>query len=98
MIVLFLHSDSCKTLKRPTMRAADLGYAPRYVGICLAGSVFRFGGESTLPPQAANANRWALEEVENKSAKQKNETIEMAVGSACDCWWDHIILRFKYAS
>ena len=40
-----------------TMRAADLGYVPRYFGIFLAWSFSRFGGESTLPPQAANANR-----------------------------------------
>ena len=44
----------------PTPRAADLGYAPRYFGICLAWSFSRFGVESTLPPQAANASRWAL--------------------------------------
>ena len=43
-----------------TPRAADLGYAPRYFGICLAWSFSRFDGESTLPPQAANANRWAV--------------------------------------
>jgi len=42
---------------RPTQRAADLGYAPRYLGIFLAGSFSRFGGLSTLPPQAANASR-----------------------------------------
>ena len=42
---------------RPTQRAADLGYAPRYFGIFLALSFFRFDGESTLPPQAANASR-----------------------------------------
>ena len=42
------------------MRAADLGYAPRYLDIFSALSVFRFGGESTLPPQAANASRWVL--------------------------------------
>jgi len=45
---------------RLTQRAADLGYAPRYFDICLALSFSRFGGESTLPPQAANANRWTL--------------------------------------
>ena len=44
---------------RLTQRAADLGYAPRYLGICLAWSFSRFDGESTLPPQAANASRWA---------------------------------------
>lgn len=44
---------------RPTPRAADLGYAPRYFGIVLAFDFFRFDGESTLPPQAANASRWA---------------------------------------
>ncbi|HET9905526.1 MAG TPA: hypothetical protein VFQ23_02760 [Anaerolineales bacterium] len=43
----------------PTPRAADLGYAPRYLSFFLALGFSRFGGESTLPPQAANANRWA---------------------------------------
>ncbi len=40
-----------------TPRAADLGYAPRYLGRFLASSFSRFDGESTLPPQAANASR-----------------------------------------
>jgi hypothetical protein len=43
------------------MRAADGGYAPRFSGICLALSFSRFGGQTTLPPTAANANRWALD-------------------------------------
>jgi hypothetical protein len=41
------------------MRAPDLGYAPRFSGIFLACAGFRFEGESTLPPQAGNASRWA---------------------------------------
>jgi hypothetical protein len=44
----------------PTQRAADLGYAPRYFGMFLALSFLCFEVESTLPPQAANAHRWAL--------------------------------------
>ena len=40
-----------------TQRAADLGYAPRYFGMFLALGFSRFDGESTLPPQAANASR-----------------------------------------
>ena len=44
---------------RLTIRAADGGYAARFLSICLAFGFFRFGGESTLPPTAANANRWA---------------------------------------
>jgi len=40
-----------------TKRAPDLGYAPRFFGIRLALGVSRFDGESTLPPQAGNANR-----------------------------------------
>jgi hypothetical protein len=43
--------------RNPTMRAADGGYAARFLGIFLALSLFRFGGESTLPPTAANARR-----------------------------------------
>ena len=42
---------------RPTPRAADLGYAPRFQAFFAAGSLSRFDGESTLPPQAANASR-----------------------------------------
>ena len=42
----------------PTQRAADLGYALRYLSIFPAFGFFRFDGESTLPPQAANASRW----------------------------------------
>ena len=44
------------------MRAADLGYAPRFQAFFVASSFLRFDGESTLPPQAANANRWAAEQ------------------------------------
>jgi hypothetical protein len=46
---------------RTTQRAADLGYAPRYFDIYLALSFPRFDGESALPPQAANASRWATQ-------------------------------------
>jgi hypothetical protein len=42
---------------RPTMRAADLGYAARFLSVFVALSFSRFGGESTLPPQAANVHR-----------------------------------------
>jgi hypothetical protein len=41
----------------PTMRAADGGWAARFLSLFLALGVFRFGGESTLPPTAANADR-----------------------------------------
>jgi hypothetical protein len=47
---------------RLTMRAPDLGYAARFLGIFLALGVFRIEGESTLPPQAGNADRWAADE------------------------------------
>ena len=40
-----------------TMRAADGGYAPRFLSFFVALSFFRFEGESTLPPTAANASR-----------------------------------------
>jgi len=48
-----------------TPRAADLGYVPRYFELFLASGFFRFDGESTLPPQAANASRWAFENYPN---------------------------------
>ena len=44
------------------MRALDGWYAPRFLGIFSALGVSRFAGESTLPPQAGNANRWAAVE------------------------------------
>jgi len=46
-----------------TRRALDLGYAPRFLSFFLAGADSRFGGESTLPPQAGNASRWAQDGV-----------------------------------
>ena len=45
----------------PTMRAPDLGYAPRFLSFFLTLTDSRFEGESTLPPQAGNASRWAAE-------------------------------------
>jgi hypothetical protein len=42
---------------RLTQRAADGGYAPRFLGMFLALSFSRFDGESTLLPTAANASR-----------------------------------------
>ena len=48
---------------RLTMRAADGGYAPRFLGIFPALGFFRFDGESTLPPTAANAPRWLAKHV-----------------------------------
>ena len=41
------------------MRAPDLGYAPRFLSMFLALAESRFEGDSTLPPQAGNASRWA---------------------------------------
>jgi hypothetical protein len=46
----------------PTQRAPDLGYAPRFLSFFLALAESRFEGESTLPPQAGNASRWAVED------------------------------------
>jgi hypothetical protein len=44
-------------MRCPTQRAADKWESPRFLGICLAPGVFRFDGDSTLRPLAANANR-----------------------------------------
>jgi hypothetical protein len=43
--------------ERPTQRAADGGYAARFLSIFVALGVSRFDSESTLPPTAANAPR-----------------------------------------
>ena len=65
MIVKTAHTKG-----RPTQRAPDLGYAPRVLGVFLALGFFRFEGESTLPPQAGNASRWAFHFPEVKDAVQ----------------------------
>ena len=51
-------SATPKSRRHPLTLPADGGYAPRFMGIFLALDFSRFGGESTLPPTAANANRW----------------------------------------
>jgi hypothetical protein len=56
-----------------TQRAADLGYVPHYFGIFLAGSLSRFEGESTIPPQAANASRWLADARKIEKGKLKYE-------------------------
>jgi len=43
----------------PTQRAATWGTRRVILAFLAAFGFFRFGGESTLPPQAANASRWA---------------------------------------
>jgi hypothetical protein len=62
---------------RRTQRAADLGYAPRYFDIFLAWSFSRFDRESTLPPQAANASRWA--------SRRMNFKIKICLAGDCPC-------------
>ena len=46
-----------KALGGLTQRAADGGYAARFLGSFLALGFSFFDGESTLPP-ASNASRW----------------------------------------
>ena len=43
------------------MRAPNWWESPRFLGIFSSLGVSRFEGESTLPPQAGNANRWAAQ-------------------------------------
>jgi hypothetical protein len=38
-----------------------LGYAPRFWAFFWLWAFLRFDGESTLPPQAGNADRWAAQ-------------------------------------
>jgi len=51
--------DAASKCRRLTKRAADGGYAARFLSFCVALSFSRFESDSTLPPTAANANRWA---------------------------------------
>jgi len=60
------------------MRAADGGYATRFLAFFVALGCSRFDGESTLPPTAANADRVVLN-VSGKSffsVGEKSETSE----------------------
>ena len=57
--VLFQIVSLAQHKKRLTQRAADGGYAPRFLSVFVALGLSRFDGKSTLPPTAANARRWA---------------------------------------
>jgi hypothetical protein len=43
----------------PNTACTRLGVGPAFLSMFLACAGFRFEGESTLPPQAGNASRWA---------------------------------------
>ena len=47
--------------RQPSTVLPDLGYAARFLSIYAALGFFRFDGESTLPPTAANAGRSAAD-------------------------------------
>ena len=49
--------DAASKCRRLTKRAADGGYAARFLAFFVALGFSRFDGESTLPPTAANADR-----------------------------------------
>jgi hypothetical protein len=57
----YVQPSASSEIRSPTQRAADGGYAPRFLGIFLAWSFSQFDGESTLPPTAANADHWAVQ-------------------------------------
>ena len=57
-----LSEESKRKCQRcPTQRAADGGYAARFFSFFVALGFSRLDGESTLPPTAGNASRWAAE-------------------------------------
>jgi hypothetical protein len=60
--MIFLRPEGFRAKRRPTQRAADGGYAPRFLSVFAAWSFSRFESDSTLPPTAANASRWAVPE------------------------------------
>ena len=71
--MIVLSSKGCLT-----QRAPDLGYAPRFFGISLALADSRFEGESTLPPQAGNASRWAPGRNYRGLARRHEELLQLA--------------------
>jgi hypothetical protein len=58
------------------MRAPDLGYVPRFLRLFWAFAESRFEGESTLPPQAGNAHRWAPGENSDGSLEGNEELLQ----------------------
>jgi len=52
-----------KPRTRPTMRAADGGWAPRFLAFFVALCFSRFDSPSTPAPTAANASRWAVGQI-----------------------------------
>ena len=57
-------------LSPPNTACTRLGVRAAFFDIFLARGGFRFGGDSTLPPQAGNASRWAAEGKCTKIARQ----------------------------
>jgi len=57
LVILPHKSACCSKDGRLTQRAADDGWAARFLTFFAAWSLFRFGGESPLQPIAANASR-----------------------------------------
>ena len=51
-------------LKTPNNACTRLGVGPAFFESFLAHAESRFDGESTLPPQAGNAHRWAASGLE----------------------------------
>jgi len=73
---MMIHQKSIRYLlmqQRLTQRAADGGYAARFLDIFAASGVSRFDGESTLPPTAANASRWASFPAIERKFKSRKE-------------------------
>ena len=48
---------------RPTQRAPDVGYAPRFSGSFLGFELIPVKQRCLVPPQAGNAHRWALQSI-----------------------------------
>ena len=70
--------------KRLTMRAADGGYAPRFLSVCVAMGFPRFESESTLPPTAANARRWVANTMKKLLRKTLTVLILCLIIVSCD--------------
>jgi hypothetical protein len=54
-------------IRAPNTACTRLGVRTAFFGIFLALAESRFEGESTLPPQAGNASRWAAELQDSES-------------------------------
>jgi hypothetical protein len=70
-----------QVVRRRTKRAADGGYAARFLSISVALGFSRFDGESTLPPTAANASRSAAKPAATCGCQMRSGSLQIQISA-----------------